>query len=98
YSELGLYTEAAWDLERAVALSSQESTLNDHLGDAYWKIGRKLDARFQWNHARDMKPEAEDLPRILAKIDKGLDAVEAEKPATDKPPANAPVDDKSTKA
>jgi hypothetical protein len=42
------------------------------LGDAYWRMGRKLDAQFQWNHARDMGPEPEDLPNILKKINSGL--------------------------
>ncbi|RFB78885.1 tetratricopeptide repeat protein [Methylovirgula sp. 4M-Z18] len=93
--KLGHYEEATKLLEHAVDLKPGDPTINDHLGDAYWKIGRKLEAHFQWNHARDMKPDPEDLPRILAKIDKGLDAVEAEKPASDKPaekPAAKPAD------
>ena len=28
-----------------------DPTINEHLGDALWKAGRKMDARFQWNHA-----------------------------------------------
>jgi hypothetical protein len=47
--------------------------INDHLGDVYWRVGRKLEAHFQWNHARDLKPEPEDLERILKKIEKGLE-------------------------
>jgi hypothetical protein len=46
--------------------------VNDHLGDAYWRMGRKLDAHFQWNHARDMGPEPDELPAILKKINSGL--------------------------
>ena len=49
-----------------------DPVVNDHLGDAYWRMGRKLDAHFQWNHARDMGPEPEDLPAILKKINSGL--------------------------
>ena len=44
----------------------------DHLGDAYWRVGRKLEAQFQWNHARDLKPEPEDLEAILKKIQHGI--------------------------
>ena len=49
-----------------------DPVINDHLGDAYWRTGRKLEATFQWNHARDLKPEPEDLPKILEKIQNGL--------------------------
>ena len=39
----------------------------------YWKTGRYLEARYQWNYARDLGPEPEDLTRIQRKIDKGLE-------------------------
>ena len=35
-------------------------------------VGRTLEAKFQWAHARDLKPEPDDLPKILAKIENGL--------------------------
>jgi len=38
-------------------------TINDHLGDAYWRIGRTLEAKFQWAHARDLKPEPKNCRR-----------------------------------
>jgi len=66
-------------LERAVELKAADPVINDHLGDAYWRVGRKLEATFQWNHARDLKPEPEDLPGILRKIETGLE--DAPKPA-----------------
>jgi tetratricopeptide (TPR) repeat protein len=75
---LGRYDEAVKELERAIDLKPSDPVINDHLGDAYWRIGRKLEAHFQWNHARDMNPEPDDLPRILGKIENGL---EDEKPA-----------------
>jgi hypothetical protein len=31
-----------------------------------------LEARFQWTHARDLKPEPDDLPKIEAKLKSGL--------------------------
>jgi Flp pilus assembly protein TadD len=71
YYRLGRYAEAVTALERAVRLAPQESTLNDHLGDAYWMVGRKREAMFQWAHARDFDPEPEELPKILAKLQKG---------------------------
>nr|WP_256515595.1 tetratricopeptide repeat protein [Alsobacter ponti] len=72
YYRLGRYDEALRILERAIELKPSDPVINDHLGDAYWRSGRKLEAGFQWNHARDLKPEPEDLPRILEKIEKGL--------------------------
>jgi hypothetical protein len=35
-------------------------------------LGRVLEARFQWSHARDLKPEPDDLVKIEAKLKSGL--------------------------
>lgn len=70
---LGRYDEAVTELERAMELRPSDPVINDHLGDVYWKTGRQLEARYQWNHARDLGPEPEELPKILKKIEKGLD-------------------------
>ena len=70
--KLGQYDEAAQTLEKAIALKPADPVLNDHLGDAYWRVNRRIEAHFQWNHARDMGPEPEDLPAILKKIELGL--------------------------
>jgi tetratricopeptide (TPR) repeat protein len=78
------YEDAVQQLEKAVALKPGDPVINEHLGDAYWKIGRKLEAGFKWNHARDLKPDPEDLTRILDKISNGLTetpkAAQSEKP------------------
>ena len=34
-----------------------DATLNDHLGDAYWKSGRKEEAISQWKRVLIIKPE-----------------------------------------
>jgi tetratricopeptide (TPR) repeat protein len=65
---LGQYDEAVDDLERAIGLKPEDPTINDHLGDAYWKAGRKLEAQFQWRHARDFGAEGAELEVILKKI------------------------------
>ena len=70
--KLGQYDDAAKTLERAIFLKPADPVLNDHLGDAYWRVNRRTEAHFQWNHARDMGPEPEDLPAILKKIKDGL--------------------------
>ena len=72
FYRLGRYEEALRFLERALELRASDPTINDHLGDIYWRVGRKLEAKFQWNHARDLNPEPEDLEKILPKIEAGL--------------------------
>ena len=44
--------------------------------------GREIEARFQWAHARDLKPEDEELPKIEEKLKTGLapSAADANKP------------------
>jgi predicted negative regulator of RcsB-dependent stress response len=46
--------------------------LNDHLGDAYWQVGRKAEARFQWSRALNFKPEPDQAGQIESKIRDGL--------------------------
>jgi Flp pilus assembly protein TadD len=65
---LGEYDKAVEELERAVSLRADDPVINDHLGDAYWKAGRKLEAQFQWRHARDFGAEGAALELILRKI------------------------------
>jgi tetratricopeptide (TPR) repeat protein len=72
YFRLGQYDKALQLMEKAVDLKAADPTINDHLGDVYWRLGREREARFQWNHARDLNPEPEDLAKILEKIEKGL--------------------------
>jgi tetratricopeptide (TPR) repeat protein len=79
--KLGQYTEAAETLEKAINLKPADPILNDHLGDAYWRVNRRTEAHFQWNHARDMGADSEDLPAILKKIEVGLPDASTEAPA-----------------
>jgi tetratricopeptide (TPR) repeat protein len=79
--KLGQYAEATETLERAVGLKPADPVLNDHLGDAYWRVNRRTEARFQWNHARDMDPDPDDLPNILKKIKFGLPETTSGAPA-----------------
>ena len=72
YFKLGDFEEAVVHLERAVDLRAGDPIISEHLGDAYWRVDRKLEARFQWQHAKDNKPEPEDLKRIEDKLKNGL--------------------------
>jgi Flp pilus assembly protein TadD len=55
-------------LERAVELEPQDATINGHLGDAYWAVGRKLEATYQWRRALTLNPEPEDAAKLEAKL------------------------------
>ena len=70
---------AVGQLERAVELRSQDPTINDHLGDAYWRVGRYNEARFQWKRALTLKPEPNQVLAIQEKILRGLDDAKARK-------------------
>jgi tetratricopeptide (TPR) repeat protein len=77
YYQLGRYDEAAKTLEAAVLLVPGDPTINDHLGDALWRAGRRIDARFQWNHALTFSDNDTDKAAIERKLKTGL----GEKPA-----------------
>ena len=68
----GDYDAAIGYLEQAVKLEPDEATLNDHLGDAYWRVGRKIEARFQWQHALDSNPTEEERLKLVEKLADGL--------------------------
>jgi Flp pilus assembly protein TadD len=55
-------------LERAVELEPEDPTINSHLGDVYWAVGRALEARFQWRRALNLNPPAEEVARLEAKL------------------------------
>ena len=74
YHKLGRNDDAVTEMESAVEQAAGDPIVNDHLGDVYWSVGRKREAYYQWAHARDSNPDPADLPRILAKLQYGLDA------------------------
>ncbi len=47
--------------------------INDHLGDAYWRAGRKTEAQFQWNRVLGLMPTSELKASAQRKLDSGLD-------------------------
>ena len=72
-------------LERAVELLPYDATINDHLGDAYWQVGRKNEAKFQWQRAFNYN-EDEDLElkeKIQEKLSSGLSKVQVSPTETD---------------
>ena len=65
---LGDYEPAVIHLETAVALEPGDPVINDHLGDAYWLVGRFQEAKFQWQRALDAGPEPDLAAEIEAKL------------------------------
>ncbi len=76
YYRLGRYEDAVKTLTAAVLLVPGDPTINDHLGDAMWRAGKKIAARFQWNHAITFSTDPDEKAAIERKLKTGL----AEKP------------------
>ena len=72
YYRLGRYDDAAQTLEASVLLVPGDATINDHLGDALWKAGRKMEARYQWDHALTFGPEDSEKATLQQKLKSGL--------------------------
>ncbi len=58
-------------LEKAVKQSGNDTVMNEHLGDAYWQAGRRVDARYAWKTAA-YRAENEAVVRLQRKIELGL--------------------------
>jgi tetratricopeptide (TPR) repeat protein len=67
----GQIDEAITILERAVVGEPSEAVIGEHLGDAYWTVGRTVDARYAWRAAL-VQAETADAERIAAKVANGL--------------------------
>jgi tetratricopeptide (TPR) repeat protein len=67
----GELPEAISLLERAAEGEPADVEINEHLGDAYFTAGRRLQARYAWRAAL-VYAEGEDSARITRKIDTGL--------------------------
>jgi tetratricopeptide (TPR) repeat protein len=67
----GNYESAIPLLERAVEDAINDVSINEHLGDAYWQVGRLHEARYAWRAAA-LQAEGEGSSRLATKIDLGL--------------------------
>ncbi|CAN5326065.1 tetratricopeptide repeat protein [soil metagenome] len=70
----GQYDVAVETLEQAVSKEPANAEINDHLGDAYWQVGRKREAGWQWSRVLTLDPDAERRAEVEAKIADGLTA------------------------
>lgn len=73
YYKLGDYKKSVEKLEQAVELEAGDPDINNHLGDAYWKVGRRDEARFQWRRVLTLTPDAKTKTDAEAKLASGPD-------------------------
>jgi Flp pilus assembly protein TadD len=69
----GNYAQAVDLLEQARAAEPSDPTVADHLGDALWRVGRRIEARHAWASALTLEPSEAMAARLKRKIDYGLD-------------------------
>jgi Flp pilus assembly protein TadD len=69
---LGEYDKAVTHLEKAVEAAPADATINEHLGDALWKVGRLTEARYQWQRALTLDVEDAQRASISKKLEQGL--------------------------
>jgi Flp pilus assembly protein TadD len=74
YFRLGDFKTAVAKLEDAVVLEPADPDVNNHLGDAYWRVGRKVEAEYQWRRVLILQPSAKLKTEIDLKLKSGLDA------------------------
>jgi len=72
YYRLGDYKKAVENLEQAVELEAGDPEINNHLGDAYWRVGRKDEAQFQWRRVLTLKPDDKIKAAAETKLASGL--------------------------
>ena len=74
FYQIGMYDKAVEFLEKAAEIESSNAVISDHLGDAYWSVGRKNEAYFQWNHALTSKDDLREInvEEVKEKIANGM--------------------------
>lgn len=72
YYRLKDYPKAVETLEAAIELEAGDPDINNHLGDAYWRVGRQDEARFQWRRVLSLNPDEKMKAEAEAKIARGL--------------------------
>lgn len=74
YYLYGRFDEARALVERANTLSANDpnAEILDHLGDIYWRLNRRDDARSTWRQALDAHPDALRRRALEQKLQRGL--------------------------
>jgi len=72
YFQLGDFETAVAALETAVLISPSHPVILEHLGDAYWRVGRTLEAGYKWSQALGEDPDDDMAERLRDKLENGL--------------------------
>ncbi|HYD86465.1 MAG TPA: tetratricopeptide repeat protein [Vitreimonas sp.] len=74
YYQYGHFDQARALIERSNDLSAHEPNAEvlDHLGDVYWRLNRRDDARTQWRAALEARPDALRRRDLEQKLQRGL--------------------------
>ena len=73
------YASAIIDLERAIQLDPSDPEVNDHLGDVYWRVGRRLEAQYQWRRVLSLNADEKTKAAVQVKLRDGLPPLDAPK-------------------
>ena len=68
----GQYDTAVQTLEEAVGKQPANAEIVDHLGDAYWQVGRRREAAWQWTRVLTLEPDAPRRAEVEQKLARGL--------------------------
>lgn len=68
----GQFERAVETLEGAVGKLPANAVIVDHLGDAYWRVGRRREAEWQWSRVLTLDPEAGHRAEVERKLAHGL--------------------------
>ena len=73
--KMGHYENAVKVLERASEYLPSNAVVFEHLGDAYYQVGRKDEARYQWQHALRATEDKDDLDIVAVerKLKNGME-------------------------
>ena len=71
YFKVNDYEQANSLLSYAAYLAPTDPVINEHYGDTLWKVGKYIEARYQWNRALDLEPEIGLANSIKVKLLKG---------------------------
>ena len=58
--------------QHAASIEPGDPTITDHLGDVYWRLGRVIEARYQWRRVLELDPNDALKAAIEKKLAEGL--------------------------
>ncbi|MGC6454213.1 MAG: tetratricopeptide repeat protein [Candidatus Puniceispirillaceae bacterium] len=72
--KLGDAGRAVGYLERATELEPSDPEITGHLGDVYWVLGRRDEARYKWRLALSLSTDEEEQAMLKSRLASGLAA------------------------